>query len=459
MLVNFLTDTLSYESETTTHKRLTPLHISLDRVAVIILGGGEGKRLAPLTKARCKPAVSFGGRYCLIDVPISHSLSSGLSNIFVIGQYMAYTLQKHLFQTYLYHGISQNQIQLLVPEERDGKKIWYKGTADAVRQNLNYFSEITADYFLILSGDQLYNINFRDMINFGIERDAGMLIAAQPVNKKDAKRMGLLRIQEGGSKIIDFCEKPQEESLLEQYYTDRFTLHQLGYDGNNGKHYLGSMGIYLFKRQVMFDLLKNDPREDFGKHLIKSRLQQHDVHAYLYDGYWEDIGTIESYYQANLALTKGDPNKKEGLKCYDESSRIITKRYNLPGVQISDCKVEESLICEGSVVEGKEVSKSVLGVRTLLDQGTIVRNSIIMGNEYYERPPLAAGEGPHRPGIGKNCLIEKAIIDENVTIGNNVKLVNQNKHEHHDSPDGKVMVRDGIMIIPRGTMIPDNYTF
>ncbi|MCC5831527.1 MAG: glucose-1-phosphate adenylyltransferase [Chlamydiales bacterium] len=456
MLVNFFSDTISYETEISSH---IPSHVSMDRVAVIILGGGEGKRLAPLTKSRCKPAVSFGGRYSLIDVPISHSLSSGLSKIFVIGQYLAYTLQKHLFQTYLYHGITQNQIQLLVPEEREGKKIWYKGTADAIRQNLEYFSEVSADYFLILSGDQLYNINFKKMIDFAVEVDAGMLIASQPVNRKDAGRMGILKIEHGGSKIINFCEKPKEETVLEQYYTDPFTLNRLGYDGNNGRHYLGSMGIYLFKREVMFDLLREDPRDDFGKHLIKSRLEKGDVHAYLYDGYWEDIGTIESYYNANLALTKEVANRKSGLLCYDERSRIITKRYNLPGVRVSNCRIKESLICEGSIVEGDEVFHSVLGVRTILGKGSVIRDSIVIGNEFYERPPLTRGEESLNPGIGTNCHIERAILDENVTIGDNVTLVNQKGHETYDSPDGLVVVRDGIIIIPRAARIPDNYVF
>lgn len=452
MLVNFFADTIPAEAE--------PVHLTtyvpLDRVAVIILGGGEGKRLEPLTKARCKPAISFGGRYSLIDIPISHSLTSGLSKIFVIGQYLAYTLQKHLFQTYLYHGISQDQIQLLVPEERGGQKIWYKGTADAVRQNLDYFSEISADYFLILSGDQLYNINFQKMINFGIEVNAGMLIATQPVNKKDATRMGLLKIEHGGSKIVDFIEKPNEEEVLRQYYTDTYTLHGLGFDGDNGRNYLGSMGIYFFKRQVLFDLLREDPREDFGKHLIQSRLKKRDVHAFLYDGYWEDIGTIESYYNANLALTR---ESKGGLQCYDEGSRIITKRYNLPGVQLSECKIKDALICEGSIVRGAEISHSVLGIRSMIGQGTVIRDSILMGNEYYKRPPLLTGEPAHMPGIGKNCHIERAIIDENVIIGDNVTLVNQKGHENYDSPDGLIVVRDGIIVIPRGTNIPDNYVF
>lgn len=457
MIVNFLSETVP--SDTESHLKILPDKFSLDRVAVIILGGGEGTRLKPLTNAKCKPAISFGGRYSLIDIPISHSLSTGLNKIYVIGQYLVHSLQNHLFKTYLYHGISQSQIQLLVPEERHGEKIWYKGTADAVRQNLAYFAEISADYFLILSGDQLYNINFQKMIQFALEKDAGMVIAAQAVNEKNARRMGLLRIKHGDSHIIDFHEKPQEEAILEKFYTDEFTLERLGYDGNNGKHYLGSMGIYLFKRETLFELLQNDQREDFGKHLIKSQMKNQDVHAFLYDGYWEDIGTIESYFYANLALTREEEDRKKGLQCYCEGERIITKSYYLPGAKISNCKLQRSIICEGAVIRAQEVTHCVIGVRSVVKEGTILRDTILMGNEYYERAPLTPTGELHMPGIGKNCRIEKAIIDENVVIGDHVSLLNKEGYTHYDSPDGLVVVRDGIIVIPRGTIIPPHYSF
>lgn len=422
------------------------LGINLDRVAVVILGGGEGKRLNPLTSTRCKPAITFGGRYSLIDVPISHSLSSGLNNIFVIGQYLAYTLQKHLFQTYLHYGLAQNQIQLLVPEERKGERIWYKGTADAVRKNLQYLSEVQADYFLILSGDQLYNINFQDMIKFGIETDASMLVAAQPVGEKDAKRMGVMKLQQGGSRVMEFCEKPQDQALIDHFKNDDSKL-------------LGSMGIYLFKRQSLFELLKEDTREDFGKHLIRTEMKQGNVHSYVYDGYWEDIGTIDSYYHANLALTHPCTDARKGLMCYNEESRIITKTYNLPGAQITNCQVNNALICEGSVVEANEITQSVIGVRSTLKPGSIIRDSVLMGNEYYHRPAFSSENTVSNPGIGENTLISKAIIDENVSIGKGVRLINQHGYEEYDSLDGRIHVRDGIIVVPRGTSIPDHYIF
>lgn len=429
--------------------------IALDRFAVIILGGGEGKRLEPLTRSKCKPAISFGGRYTLIDVPISHALSSGLRNVFVIGQYLASTLQKHLLQTYP-HG---NKIQMLVPEEREGGKVWYNGTADAVRQNLHYFSELSADYFLILSGDQLYNINFQEMISFAIETQASMVIAAQPVNEKDATRMGLLKIAPGATRIVDFHEKPKQKEILDQYYTDDFTLHRLGYNARHDKRYLGSMGIYLFKRQALFDLLQEDPREDFGKHLIQTEMKKGSVHAFLYDGYWEDIGTIDSYYHANLALTRHGDDRTRGFQCYDERYLILTKTHHLPGAKIFHTRVSQSILCEGSVIEAEEITHSIIGVRSVLQQGVVIRDSILSGNEAYERPTLS--EKVDRPLIGENSVITRAILDENVTLGKGVKLLNRHGLQNYDPPEGtpEIYVRDGIIIVPRGTTLPDGFTF
>ncbi|MCB1180566.1 MAG: NTP transferase domain-containing protein [Chlamydiia bacterium] len=434
---------------------------NLDRVAVIVLAGGQGTRLKPLTNARCKPAISFGGRYSLIDIPISHSLNSGLKKIYVVGQYLATSLQKHLYETYLHHGIESKQIQMIIPEEREGTRIWYKGTADAIRQNMDYFAEIDADYFLILSGDQLYNIDFREMINFGRKNGADMIIAAQPVNKKDAKRMGLLKIDHDTLRLNDFYEKPQDDSILEKYYTDDDSLLRMGYEPHQNRNYLGSMGIYLFKRQSLFNLLMNDPRADFGNHLITTQMKEGEVRAYLYGGYWEDIGTIDSYYHANLALTRHADDTKRGLKCYDESQLIFTCPYNLPGAKIRGTNVTQSILCEGAIIEADEVTHSIIGIRSTIGPRTVIRDSILMGNEYYDRPPYPTGEHPPKPGIGHDCFIQKTIIDENVTIGNRVKLINkQHLYEYESSPgEPKLYVKDGVMIVPRGSFLPDDYIF
>lgn len=410
-------------------KQADPL--PLDRIAVIILGGGEGKRLEPLTKYRCKPAVAFGGRYTLIDVPISHALSSGLKQLFVIGQYLAESLGDHIDSTYQSH----EKIQLLLPSE-----VNYKGTADAIRQNLSLFDKCPADYFLILSGDHLYNINFQEMIRFGLEAEAGMVIAAQPVNEKNAKRMGLLKLEKGGTRLVDFVEKPKEKPILENFCHGRDS-------------YLGSMGIYFFKRDDLFGLLKNDPRADFGMHLIETQMRKGNVHAYLYDGYWEDIGTIESYYAANLALTERSFDKKSGFYCYDERYLIQTKVHHLPGASIEGTRIHKSLVAEGAIIEAEEIVHSIVGRRSVLRSGVIVRDSILIGNEFYD--------APRRPEIGKDSIISKAIIDENVTIGVGVRLLNLGQLIQYDSPAGSppLHVRDGILIVPKGALIPDGFVF
>ncbi len=417
--------------------------IPLDQVAVIILAGGEGRRLNPLTQYRCKPAVSFGGRYSLIDIPISHALSSGLGQIYVIGQYLPQTLHEHVVQSYGKQLVPN--IQMLLPSNQLGQQSEYLGTADAIRKNLATFRNISAKYFLILSGDQLYNLNFQDLIHFGLGTEADMVIATQPISEHDARRMGVMRIDSDSRRVVDFYEKPQDMEILRQFYHPHVqsTHHQ------EARPYLGSMGIYFFRRDALFSLLDVDGREDFGKHLIQTQMNRGDVFSYLYDGYWEDIGTIHSYYHANLALTEG---RSEGLHCYNEQALILTKTTNLPGAKIQGCRVNQALICEGSILGAEEVVHSIVGVRSVVDQGTVIRDSILIGNEYY-----ASSAGC--PRIGKDCTIHRAIVDTNVTLGNRVRLINQGQHIHYTAPDGRICVRDGIIIVPKGTTLPDDFTF
>jgi glucose-1-phosphate adenylyltransferase len=449
MLINLNNDSFPLDLRT---KSPTDSY-SLDQVATIVLAGGQGVRLMPLTETRCKPVISFGGRYNLIDVPISHSMNSGIRQIFIIGQYLANTLQKHLLHSYANYGISPGQLQLLIPEERESGKIWYQGTADAIRQNLNYLSEIPVEYFLILSGDQLYNIHFQKMVDFARQTDAEMVIATLPINQKDARRMGILKIDAEGC-LKDFYEKPQEKEILEKFYTDDLTLQNMGFEAEEGRNYLGSMGIYLFKRQTLIDLLNEDLREDFGKHLILSQMKKNDVRAFLYDGYWEDIGTIDAYYHANLLLTRHSDDKKRGLQCYDEKNTIYTRSYQLPGAKIVGTYIDNSILCEGTLCEAEEISHSIIGVRSVLGRGVVIRDSILVGNEFYEGLSTC-------PKIGENSHIVKAIVDENVTIGHNVQLINRKNLQEYDSPPGAppLHVRDGIIVVPRGATIPDHFIF
>lgn len=423
-------------------KPSVPCRLPLDQVAVIILAGGEGRRLNPLTDYRCKPAVSFGGRYSLIDIPISHSLSSGLHQIYVIGQYLSHTLESHVQQSY--YPYSHTNIQMISPY-MTGHTEGYLGTADAIRKNIGTFRHTSAEYFLILSGDQLYNLNFQELIEFAISTEAGMVIATQPVSEKDARRMGVMRVCPDRGRVTDFYEKPQDIDVLHQFCHP----HLLRADDSESRPYLGSMGIYVFRRDVLFALLERDQREDFGKHLIQTQMKHGNVFSYLYDGYWEDIGTIESYYHANLALTQGGPT---GLCCYDEQALILTKSCHLPGAKIDGCQVQQALICEGTLLAAEEVTHSIVGVRSVVDQGTIIRDSILMGNEKY-------GSIDCSPYIGKDCFISHAILDTNVRLGHRVRLTNEAGYQHYTAADGSICVRDGIIIVPKDTVLPDGFIF
>ncbi|MBB64245.1 MAG: glucose-1-phosphate adenylyltransferase [Waddliaceae bacterium] len=422
------------------------------RVASVILGGGQGTRLFPLTLTRCKPAISFGGRYRLIDVPVSNSLNSNIDKIFIITQFLSSSLHQHVFQTYHFDSFSQGFIELLSAEVKPSQQSWYQGTADAVRQNLNYLIEAPVDYFLILSGDQLYNFDFRAMLHFAKTTDADLTLAALPIPASQAKRLGVLSIDKN-YRVVDFAEKPQEEEVLKRLELPPELMEQLGSKLSNDDKWLGSMGIYLFKRKVLLDLLTQDDRVDFGKHLIPTQLKKGNVACYLYDGYWEDIGTIQSFFEANLDLARSTPK----FDCYNENNRIYSSQHDLPGPKIHNTLVKDAIICEGSVIRASELDTVVLGQRTVIDEGTVVRDAIIMGNDFYEPSLHQLNHLPNRLSIGKNCKIEKAIIDKNVHIGDNVTLVNKAGHETYNG--NNVYVRDGITIVTRGTHLPDNFEF
>ena len=273
--------------------------VKMDRVASIVLGGGQGTRLFPLTHHRCKPATPFGGRYRLIDVPVSNSINSEIDKIFIITQFLSTSLHKHILSTYHFDRFSTGFVELLAAEQKPSSTLWFQGTADAVRQNLQYFVETPADYFLILSGDQLYNLDFREMLRYAKEVDAGLLIATLPVPQEETSRMGIMKVNKK-QQITDFIEKPKDKETVAPF---RMQSKKNGVDS-----YLASMGIYLFKRETLFDLLTNDPREDFGQHLIPTQIEKGTTYAYLHDGHWEDVGTIKSFYDANLALTQDYPD-------------------------------------------------------------------------------------------------------------------------------------------------------
>ena len=421
------------------------------QVATVILAGGQGTRLHPLTIHHSKPAVSYGGRYRLIDIPISNSINSDFRQIFVIAQYLSGELQHHIHQTYHFDSFNPGSVDVLTPQENEkGEKEWFKGTADAVRKNLPTILKSTADYFLILSGDQLYNINFQNLISFAQEKKADLTIASILVHEKEARRMGLLKIDDE-NRVVDFHEKPNEADTLRKFAISDHFFKKWQIEPKKEAYYLGSMGIYVFKRDALVSLLQQDQRDDFGFHLIDTAVKKKKTSAYVYHGYWEDIGTVASYYEANLILAQSS----KGLNMYDENNPIYTRPTYLPGPKIHCTKIVKSIICEGSIVEAEEIHNSVIGLRSHIQKGTIIRDTVMMGNHFYMPPSQEGKPAQHDYGVGENCLIEKAIIDEHVQIGHNVKLINKKKLQEYDG-DG-IFIREGIIIVTAGSRIPNHF--
>ncbi len=425
--------------------------LNMNRVAAIILGGGQGTRLYPLTKSYCKPAIWFGGRYRLIDVPVSNSLNSNINKIFIVTQFLSLSLHRHIIQTYHPDSFSSGFIDILAAEQKPEKSSWFQGTADAIRQSLEYLVETPCDYFLILSGDQLYHMDFTAMVQTARRMDVDLLVATLPVNEEDAKRMGIMKVNEDHH-IVDFYEKPKDPATLQRMRTSPSILDSMGLEPSSDRSFLGSMGIYLFKRQALLKLLNDDPRDDFGHHLIPTKVKQGKIGAFPHNGYWEDIGTIESFHKANIALTLKTPH----FDFYDEANPIYTSRSILPGPKIYNTHVKESIICEGSIIEADEISHSILGQRSVIGKGSILRNSYIMGNEYYQ-PPVPIESGSLTPlTIGADCVLENCILDKNVTIGRGVRLLNLKNEKFLEGP--YACIRDGIIVVPRGSVVPDGFT-
>lgn len=421
------------------HQNSPSVPIDMSRIAAIILGGGEGTRLFPLTATRCKPAIPFGGKYRLIDIPISNSINSKCLKIFIITQFLSTSLHQHINKTYHPGNYNSGFIELLSAQQKPNNKNWFSGTADAVRQNIEYFMDIPLDYFLILSGDQIYHMDYQKIVAFAKNNDADLVISTLPITEKEvAKRMGLLKTNEDFL-VVDFFEKPDNETILEDFKI------------KEDKTYLASMGIYLFKRETLFKLLEKDSGEDFGKHLIPTEIKNGKTFAFIYDGYWEDIGTVSSYYHANMALTDDFPK----FNLYDEEQPLFTTHQNLPAAKFFGTKVTQSIISEGSIIEASEVYKSILGNRSVIKDGAVIKNCYISGNDYYHSPVRSTTiSKPFE--IGKRSIISKAIIDKHVHIGDDVQLINKNKLITYNSDD--IYIRDGIIIVTSGASIPNGFT-
>lgn len=420
--------------------------VDMSGVLTLILGGGQGTRLFPLTSTRCKPAVDFGGKYKLVDASISNAINSGCSRVFILTQFLSAHLYRHILHTYHLGNIASTSIELLPAEQTMHRATWYQGTADAVRKNLEYLSQISSEYVLILSGDQIYRMNFQPMLLFARETNADLVIAALSVNEADAKRMGVFKMNDD-CVVTEFYEKPQEHTVL-----DRMRHLGLKQGFLQDHQHIGSMGIYLFKRQVLFDLLLRDLREDFGKHLIPTLIRDGNVSAYLHDGYWEDIGTIAAFHRANIALTEPNPT----FKLYDEFSPLFSHSEHLPPPRIAGAQVEQSIICDGAYVEAALVKSSILGPRTRVKRGTTIRNSYVMGHDSYTyTSPSSNPTLSHSLHIGEDCILENVILDRHVSLGNGVQLVNKQKVQHYSSDT--VQIRDGIIVVANGASLPDGF--
>lgn len=421
-------------------------------VATVILAGGKGTRLFPLTMHHCKPAVAYAGRYRLIDVPISNSIHSGFFKIFVLGQYLTSELQHHISQTYRFGMFLNGAIDFITPQENEkGEKEWFEGTADAVRKSLPTLLKSDADYFLILSGDHLYNIDLREMVRQTIDRNADITIASTLVHYTEGERFGILGIDAEG-RIEQFIEKPKEEEARKKLHLKEPFFQLRKRNVPEEPHLLASMGIYVFKRNVMIRLLRSNPKMDFGRDILSSAIEKYNTHAFVYEGYWEDIGTVESYFYANLLLTSG----KEGINLYDEERPIYTRSSFLPGPKITSANIRASILCEGSCIEAAEIDHCIVGMRSHIRAGTLVRSSVLSGNHFYLPPAQEEIPVESKFYIGENCRIERAIIDENVRIGNNVSLVNETGMQHFDG--NGVYIRDGIIIVAAGTVLQDHFS-
>lgn len=418
-------------------------------VVAVILGGGAGSRLFPLTVSRSKPAVPIAGKYRLVDIPISNCINSHINRMFVLTQFNSASLNKHIKNTYHFSAFSTGFVDILAAEQTPDNPGWFQGTADAVRQSLRHISNLEFEYILILSGDQLYQMDFSDMLNNHIKNEADISIATIPVDERDAPEFGILKSNQAGM-ITSFIEKPKKE-VLPDWVSDTGPDMQ-----QKGKHYLASMGIYIFSKQVLYQLLNevHPAATDFGKEIIPNSIVSFKVASYQYEGYWTDIGNIHSFFEANISLTDDIPP----FNLFDNTKTVYSRARMLPPAKISGTTLEKTLIAEGSIINASRIEQSVVGIRARIGHGTTVVNTYIMGNDYYETiEEMAANTGKGLPmiGIGERCYIKDAIIDKNCRIGNDVRI---NGGKHLANTDHSLYtVKDGIIVVKKMAILPDGF--
>lgn len=418
-------------------------------VIAIVLGGGSGTRLFPLTSTRSKPAVPIAGKYRLVDIPISNCLNSNIGRIYVLTQFNSASLNKHIKNTYHFSVFSAAFVDIIAAEQTPDNPAWFQGTADAVRQSLRHINQQDFSHVLILSGDQLYQMDFQEMIDHHIKSNADISIATIPVNAKEATEFGILKKTEGDI-ISSFIEKPKSE-VLNEWVSDTGSLMK-----TQGRNYLASMGIYIFNRKVLFDLLQEEFRDatDFGKEIIPFSITKHQVVSFQYEGYWTDIGNIHSFFEANLALTQDVP----AFNLFDNTKAVYTRARMLPPAKISGTTLEKTIVAEGCIINASRVENSVLGIRTRIGYGTTIVSCYIMGTDFYEtleEMNASVSNGLPKLGIGERCYIKNAIIDKNCRIGNDVRI---NGGSHLLNADHLLYtIKDGIVVVKKGAVIPDGF--
>lgn len=417
-------------------------------VIAIILGGGQGSRLYPLTESRSKPAVPIGGKYRLVDIPISNCMNSDIYRIFVLTQFNSASLNAHIKNTYHFSIFSHAFVDILAAEQTPDNPTWFQGTADAVRQCMPHFLNHNFDYALILSGDQLYQMDLNEMIEEHIKNEADISIATLPVNEKDAPEFGILKTN-SESCIESFIEKPSKD-LLPDWKSD--VSDQMK---SEGKHYLASMGIYIFNKKLLVDIMSNPNTKDFGKEIIPQAVGHKKIFSFQYEGYWTDIGNIDSFFEANIGLTDDVPH----FNLFDDDNKIYTRPRLLPPTKFKKTNIDRSLVSDGCIVNAKEVIRSVIGNRSRIGDDTTIQNSYIMGNDFYQNiEDMKEDLRNNRQliGIGERCFINNAIVDKNCRIGNDVHI-NGGKHLE-DLSNELYTIKDGIVVVKKGVTIPDNYT-
>lgn len=426
----------------------------MKKVLAIILGGGAGTRLYPLTKQRAKPAVPLAGKYRLIDIPVSNCINSEIFKIYVLTQFNSASLNRHISKAYNFPGFNDGFVEVLAAQQTPENPNWFQGTADAVRQNLWLLSEWDVDEYLILSGDHLYRMDYRQFVQRHRETQADITLSVVPMDDRRASDFGLMKIDSAG-RVIDFSEKPKGDALKAMQVDT--TVLGLTPEAAKENPYIASMGIYVFSKAALMKLLRQSPEQtDFGKEIIPNSAATHNVQAYLFNGYWEDIGTIDAFYQANLALTR---QPYPPFSFYDEQAPIYTRHRFLPPSKYLDCHITESIIGEGCILKNCRINHSVLGVRSRVEADCVIEDSMLMGADYYQKAAeqQAIDRGGEVPplGIGAETTIRRAIIDKNARIGCNVQIINKDRVQEAERESQGFYIRSGIVVVFKNAVIPD----